>query len=114
MQVLKSGKYVTGANFTNAEKKALDIEVRRMIREHLDKVTPEINAAVLWRLHKGYGFGPERLKEFYKDFRKDTTDMLDHYEMSEGDAGFINIHALKEYGIDIYAWEKEFKDGGME
>lgn len=65
MVVKKAGKIIFGAKLTAAEKKALEKEMQRYFAEYDRKNVSEINAMVLWQLHKVYGFGPKRLKRFY-------------------------------------------------
>ena len=118
MRVKKTHGVVFGAEFTNDEKKALKIECNKIVNDlmakRLSASATEINAAILWSLHKNEHWGPTKLKRFYKDFQKPMKQVIMKYEMSEEDAGFLSIEALKEYGIDIHEWEKEIRDGGIE
>lgn len=47
MMVLKSGGRVVGGKLTNAEKKALDIELRKQLAEYTRKYEIEILSLVL-------------------------------------------------------------------
>ena len=52
MRVKKAGGRVYGADLTAAEKKALDIELKRYFAEYDYKNIKEIDAIVLWVLHE--------------------------------------------------------------
>lgn len=108
MVVKKAGKIIFGAELTAAEKKALEKEMQRYFAEYDRKNVSEINAMVLWQLHKVYGFGPKRLKKFYDAFMPDIETIAENYEMQDTDDKiWLFTHKLKELGIDIEQWDKE-------
>ena len=107
MVVLKSHGEVFGAKFTAAEKKALDIEVKRELAEHMRLHELEIDAMILWQLHEQFGFGIGRLKRFYMGFSQCVKDLVERYEMDESESLWLANKKLKDYGIDLEKWEKE-------
>lgn len=107
MQVKKAGGKVFGANLTAAEKKALDMEMKRYFAEYDRKNIQEVDAVVLWVLHEQFGFGPERLKRFFDNFNSSIKDLLARYEMDNSEDVWMCTYKLKEIGVDIEKWYKE-------
>lgn len=107
MMVLKSGGRVVGGKLTNAEKKALDIELRKQLAEYTRKYEIEILSLVLRQLRRTFGFGEKRLRRYYDNFDKDIKDMIDRYEMEDCDDAWLCTEELKADGIDIEKWRKE-------
>lgn len=54
MQIKKYGGKVYGANLTAAEKKAMDLEIRRQLAEYEKGHMHEIDAMILWLLHEEF------------------------------------------------------------
>ena len=108
MRIKKSSGMIFGADFTAAERKAVDMEVKRQLADHIRKCTMEIDALFLWTLHEELGFGPKRLKEFYDKFMPALNDMTNRYEMGQDDATWLCTYKLKEYGIDLEEWAKQY------
>lgn len=106
MILKKSGKTVLGAHLNAAERKAMDIEIRKQIAVFDRQNKVNVEACILWALHELLGFGPKRLRRFYLDFIRYYSALLDHYEM-EDDNAFLALRALKDYGIDVEAWNRE-------
>lgn len=52
MYMKKAGGKVYGAHLTAAEKKAMDIEIRRQLAEYDLKHANELDAMILWHLHE--------------------------------------------------------------
>ena len=107
MRVKKSGKYIYGADLSAAEKKAMDIEIRRQLSEYTKKHEQELAAVVLWELHVQLGFGNDRLKKFYDNFIPALDDLIKRYEMENGDEAWLCTQKLKDYGFDISKMEED-------
>lgn len=107
MRVKKSGKYIYGAGLSAAEKKAMDIEIRRQLSEYTKKHEQELAAVVLWELHAQLGFGNDRLKKFYDNFIPALDDLIKRYEMENGDEAWLCTQKLKDYGFDISKMEED-------
>ena len=107
MRVKKSGKYIYGADLSAAEKKAMDIEIRRQLSEYTKKHEQELAAVVLWELHAQLGFGNDRLKKFYDNFIPALDDLIKRYEMEDGDEAWLCTQKLKAYGFDISKMDED-------
>ena len=105
MIVKKSGKIILGADLTVAERKALEIEIRKQIAESEKQFELDMDSMVLWTLHEKLGLGAKRLKEFYKAI-KQGHDELTKYYMIE-DYPWICRRGLEEIGVNIEEWDKE-------
>ena len=101
MRVKKSCGKIFGADLTVAEKKALDMEIKRQIAEYERKHSNELQALVLWQLHEQLGFGVKRLKKFYDNFNPAIDELLERYQLEDDDCSFICTLKLKELGLDI-------------
>lgn len=97
-------------DLTAAEKKAMDIEIRRQLAEYDLKHANELDAMILWHLHEEFGFGPKRLKQFYDTFAVRLDELIKHYEMTDSDMVWLCTYKLKQYGIDIEEWNKQRRD----
>lgn len=64
MQIKKAGGRVYGATLTNAEKKAMNMEIRRQLAEMDKKNMEEVDATVLYVLMTEFGF----VKSDFVDF----------------------------------------------
>ena len=107
MRIKKSGKHITGAEFTNAEQKAIEMELRKQYAEWDRKHSKEIDAVVLYQLHTQLGFGKDRLKRFFEGFRPAANELVKRYELDEADQIWIQTEKLKEIGVDLEEWYKE-------
>ena len=101
MRVKKSRGRIFGAEMTSAEKKAMDMEIRRQLDEYNKKNEDEIDAVILWHLHEEFGFGKKRLMRFYETFSKRMKDLSDYYVFEMDRMPWLYSQKLKEYGIDI-------------
>ena len=114
MEVIKTAGRVFGARLTAAEKKALDIEVRRALGEHTKLHNREVAAIVLWRLRQQFGFSDWELWEFYRDFDKSLEELVRHYEMDDDDDKWLAGYMLKQEGIDLEEWEEKLENEKQE
>jgi len=110
MQVKQAFGKIFGMDLTAAEKKGMDIELKKQLAEYDRKHSNEIDAIILWQLHEQLGWGPKRLKRFYDSFGLRINTLLKMYEMEEGDRVWLCTRLLKEYGIDLDKWVKERDD----
>lgn len=105
MVIKRSGKTIFGAELTSAERKAMEMEIRRQIAEYNRKHRKELIALILWQLHIQLGFGHTRLKRFYDKFIPEVEAMIKRYEMTDSDADWLCARQLEEYGIDLDEWD---------
>ena len=112
MQVKKSGGKIFGAVLTTAEKKALEIEMRKQFAELDAENMVNLDSIILWVLHEQFGFGEKRLKTFFDAFIKHYRALIDYYELDDSDGPYICREKLKEIGVDLDAWENDVDEKG--
>ena len=99
---------VYGADLTEKERKAMNMEIQRQLAEYDKKHEIEMEAIVLWELHEQLGFGAERLKRFYNNFAPSVQALIDRYELEDEDKIWLCTHKLKEeLNIDLETWKGE-------
>lgn len=93
------------SSFTNRERRVLEEEIDRQMVENVKKLGKDLEALVMWRLHKfrKTRFGKKRLLEFHDEFKQDIKALQDYYEMKTADESkFLIRYKLKEEtGIDV-------------
>ena len=102
---------VIGAIFTNAEQKALEIEMREQIHEQQEQYCNDKDACILYVVRKHFKVGKKGLRKFYEDYSKELTNLTEYYEMP-GEEGYLARVKLKEIGVDIEAWNNESRGKG--
>ena len=111
MIVKKVSGIVIGAQLTEAEKKAMNIEIQKEIAERTRKHALELDSLFLWFLHEECGFGLSRLKKAFMSFDQSIEDLCRRYEMTEsGDDVWLCTQKLKDIGADISKWSNERGD----
>ncbi len=82
-------------------------EARRQLMESKEAFANELEALFLYVLHVSPDtrFGKKRLKRIYKLFSDEFYRMCDKYEM---DDTFPMRQKLKDIGVDLDAWHKEY------
>ena len=106
-EFLKVKGKIVNVRYSKAEQKAMEEEIRRQQAEYIRKTENEIDAMMLWAVHKLCGRGHKRLKEFYFDFEPMLQELLQRFECSATESEWAYTEALKEYGIDIEELRKE-------
>lgn len=98
---------------TRPQKKAMNKEINAQILEADWGYYCDMDAAVLWALHRKFGFGKKRLRRFFEMFAEVHEELRKHYELDDDDNGiWLCRKLLKEYGVDVEAWEKENMQNG--
>ena len=94
--------------FTTA--KDIKREARRQLIEAREAFVYELEALFLYVLHVSPDtqFGKERLKRIYKLFSDEFYRMCEKYEM---DDTFPMRQKLKNIGVDLEEWHKEYTRG---
>ena len=110
MLVKKAGGKVYGATFTAAEKRAMDMEIKRQLAEYTRKYEADPNATILYVLHEQLGFGEQRLKKFFDRFSVEIDALVKYYEMGEEDAAWLCTRKLLDMGIDVEKWCDESRN----
>lgn len=90
-----------------ALQKIIDDEVTKSMVEWDARFWNDIVVSVLWALHEACGFGPVRLKKFYRKFDELHIELRERYENTEINNGWICRQKLKDLGVDVEAWDAE-------
>ena len=114
MRVKKTGGKVYGATLTDAEKKAINMEIKRQLAEMVKNNMEEVDATVLYVLMTEFGFGKKRLRRFHDIFCEQITALVNRYEMDSDDDVWLCTEMLKRRGIDINQWNKELESKNKE
>lgn len=110
MLVKKAGGKVYGATFTAAEKKAMDMEIKRQLAEYTRKYEVDLSATTLYVLHEMLGFGEQRLRKFFDRFSVEIDALVKYYEMDGEDAAWLCARKLLDMGIDVKKWCDESRN----
>ncbi len=110
MIVKKTAGRVIGGHLTNAEQKAMEIEIQKSIAEFDRKNEIEVDAMFLWIIRKKLGLGEKKLHEIFTSAVQEFDNMMNRYELETGDRLWIFVKLLKDEGIDIEQWYKEVKN----
>ena len=110
MNIKRTKNKIFGASLTAAEKKAMDMEIKRQLADYSRKHIDEIDSMILWNLHEIFGFGTKRLKRFYDGFHVEMDALINRYELDGSDQAWLCSEKLKNLGIDINDWRS--KQGG--
>lgn len=110
MIIKRAGGTILGVQLTNVEKKALEIEVRKMLTEYNQKNELEMDALILWQLHTQLGLGKKKLWDFYRNIYPEFKKLNERYDMDISDTTWLCTHKLKDYGIDIEQWRKDAEE----
>lgn len=88
--------------------------------EELSAYATALDATMLWTLHRDYGWGVKRLRQFWEqlirnrvEFRSFYRGDLSTYEVQntgENAEDFALVSALRDIGVDLRAWEDEDLD----
>lgn len=73
------------------------------------KYLNNVDAMILYFLHKHLGFGKRRLRRAWEQFTVIHDDLVNYYEMPDDDA-WLADRKLKEIGVDVAAWNAEKGD----
>lgn len=91
------------------QKQAMEDAINKQIAEADAKYCTEVDAVVLWTLHRELGFGPTRLRRFWEALYQNHNEMVERYGMP-GEYPWICTYKLKEIGVDVEAWNKELSN----
>ena len=101
------------ANFSylpSKVRKELQKEINRQTGENVRRLSVNIQALVLWYVHKKYKYGKKRLLDFQKDFLPMIEELQKFYESENADeTEFACLYQLKnEVGIDVEQLDQMF------
>lgn len=103
MRVKQYKGTVYGADLTAKERRAMNIEINRQIVEADRKYLNNVDAMILYFLHKHLGFGKKRLRRAWEQFTVIHDDLVNYYEMPD-DGAWLADRKLQEIGVDVAAW----------
>jgi len=110
MQVIKHRGNILGAKLTKAEQKALDIEINKAWANHIEEHQTEYDSTILYTLMEVFGFDEEQLHRYYNAFNAKIDKLIDWYKMDHADQYWLCTQMLKNKGIDIEQWAKEYEE----
>ena len=113
MIIKKHNGKVYGADFSTAQREAMEKELGRMIAEANEKNAANFDSLVLYVLYAYYGWKKDRLKKFWTAFCKEHKELCDRYRMyGVGDSTWLAKKKLEEIGVDVTEWYKELENDG--
>lgn len=87
---------------------AMREEIDRQILDRVDVVEKDVDAAILWSLHRCFGFGKKRLEEFYRFFLQEYHRVREVYQIDEC---YPERYKLMEIGVDVDELRERYSDG---
>jgi len=96
--IFHSKKEIVEAATKGVARVEMEAEITRQILAQEERFRLDMDASVLWTLHVRFGFGPKRLKEFYKAFVEEYHNMRERFEM---DDSYPERYKLKQIGVDV-------------
>lgn len=88
-------------------KDLIQSEVTRILLERDKQYAIDVDAMVMFTLHKELGWGKKRLRKFYLSMFRNHLAMRNHYLMQDT---YPERYKLKEQGVDLDAWYNELFD----
>lgn len=85
-----------------------EAEINRQIIENDKKYTVDLDATIMYTLHEHFGFGRIRLRRFWDAFIEDHKELRERYGAGYGPQKCID--ELLRIGVDVEAWNAEFKE----
>ena len=93
-----------------AQMKVMRREINAQILKKDDLYWQDVDAAVMWTLHKTFGFGKKRLRRFYEALADIHTGLRQRYELDDDGNMWLYRQMLQdETGVDVAEWEKEIE-----
>lgn len=108
MNFKRFGGKIFGVQFNKKEQEAIDQEINRQIVEHDRQFDIDKESSILWMLHTQFGFGPKRLRKAWELFFSESEKLRKHYELEHGDEAWIARMKLKDIGVDVEQWYKDY------
>lgn len=99
-----------GVELSNAEKRAMDMEINRQLLKKDEQFAEDLDALVLYTLLAHYGWKRKRLKKFWDAFIAEHKALREFYQMNDpGDNAWLAHRKLKQIGVDVHQWYIEEK-----
>ena len=108
MNALKCHAESRKKSMSPSQERMMMKEIKRQCAAYWEKHELELMAMILWQLHEQEGWGPKKMKKFFMGFTPTLEKLFSRYEMETNDEKFwICTYKLKEYGVDLEAWQHE-------
>ena len=102
---IKLNRQQKTTKLSKKQQEALDAEIKRQIAEKKNEFLMDMDAMILYSLHKNLGLGKKRLTEFFKTFIDEYEKFIDDYKI---EGPWMAAYRLKETtGLDIEELHKE-------
>ena len=97
-------------HLTRPQEKAMHKEIKSQLLDYDKQYFLDMDAAVLWALHKEFGFGAKRLRRFFDRFSEIHQELRNYYQLDDDTNTWLCRYKLKEEtGVDVEVWEKELE-----
>ena len=97
-------------SLSNQAQAVFNDEINRQAVEKSREWYANVDAVILWTLHREFGFGKKRLKRFYNAIVDNNKMLINYY--SDNDTNFICTENLKrETGVDVSEWSTKIRNG---
>lgn len=88
----------------NESRARIKAEATRQVNEILLRKCTDLDTVVMWILHRRFGFGKDRCKRFFDEYKPITQKFSERY----GDGKYFKMREdLLRDGIDIEKWEND-------
>ena len=97
-------------HLTRPQEKAMHKEIKSQLLDNVKSYFLDMDAAVLWALHKEFGFGLKRLRRFFDRFTVIHEDLRSYYQLDDETNTWLCRYLLqRDVGVDVEAWERELE-----
>ena len=100
-------KHQKSKQLTSNQQNAIESAVKAQIAIYEKEHALDVDAMILYALHTHLGFLKDRLKKFFDAFINDHKAFIVHYDMPN-DGAYLSRVKLKEIGVDVEEWNKEY------
>lgn len=88
-------------------RKRVEAEAKKAVDDYLIQRCLDLDTVVMWILHRRFGFGAERCKRFYDQYKPTVGEFRDRYD----DGIYMKMREdLSRDGIELKKWQEEKND----
>ena len=88
-------------------RRVVTMEINKELAKATDRFFCDEASVICWVLHQTFGFGKDRIKRFYFDYKVQNEKLKSYYAMSDKELPYLTKKLLKDIGADLDAWDKE-------
>lgn len=82
----------------------IKVEATKQVNEIILRKCTDLDTVVMWILHRRFGFGKDRCKRFFDEYKPITRQFSERY----GESKYMKMREdLLRDGIDIEKWEND-------